>query len=182
MKNALILHGTFGNSKENWFPWLEKQLVQKGWHVWVPDLPGAESPNIETYNNFIFPKWNFNEESIIIGHSSGAVAAFGLLQEFKGNVNIDKVFSVAGFTNDLDWDPLRELFRYEFNWPKIKNSVNKSVLFQSDNDPYVSFDHAQRLKELLSAELVVIKGQGHFSIGSDPKYTEFPELLEKILE
>ena len=31
MKNALILHGTQGNSGENWFPWLKKKLEEKGY-------------------------------------------------------------------------------------------------------------------------------------------------------
>ena len=26
MKNYFIIHGSFGNSKENWFPWLENEL------------------------------------------------------------------------------------------------------------------------------------------------------------
>jgi len=27
MKNALIIHGTEGYPKENWFPWLKKEIV-----------------------------------------------------------------------------------------------------------------------------------------------------------
>lgn len=182
MKNALILHGTFGNSKENWFPWLEEELRKKGYRVWVPDLPGAESPSIPRYNKFIFPKWKFDSQSVIIGHSSGAVAAFGLLQEMQKDIKIDKVLSVAGFTNDLDWDPTRELFRYSLDWKKIRSRAKEFILFHSDNDPYVSLDHGDRLKENLQGKLVILKGQGHFSTSSNPKYTQFPELLEKIIE
>lgn len=182
MKNALILHGTFGNSKENWFPWLEKELRKIGYKVWTPDLPGAESPSILRYKAFIFPKWKFDNESVIIGHSSGAVAAFGLLQEMQQDVKIDTVLSVAGFTNDLDWDPTRELFRYKFNWPLIRSRAQKFILFHSDNDPYVSLDHGKKLKKYLQGKLIIMKEQGHFSTSTDSKYTHFPELLEKILE
>lgn len=30
MKNYFIIHGSFGNSQENWFPWLEKQIIGGG--------------------------------------------------------------------------------------------------------------------------------------------------------
>lgn len=42
MKNALILHGTNADHNENWFPWLHKQLEEKDYKVWTPDLPEKE--------------------------------------------------------------------------------------------------------------------------------------------
>ena len=30
MKNFFIIHGAFGNSQENWFPWLERKLTGGG--------------------------------------------------------------------------------------------------------------------------------------------------------
>lgn len=30
MKNYFIIHGSFGSSGENWFPWLEETLVNIG--------------------------------------------------------------------------------------------------------------------------------------------------------
>lgn len=50
MKNALILHGTDADHTQNWFPWLEKELLQRNYEVWVPDLPQSDHPNIRRYN------------------------------------------------------------------------------------------------------------------------------------
>lgn len=182
MKNALILHGTNGSSKENWFPWLKQELRKKGYNVWVPDLPRADVPSIRRYNDFIFPKWKFDNDSIVVGHSSGAVAALGLLQELPDNVVINKAFLVAGFIGSLDWDALKELSQFTLDWSKIKTKAGKFILIHSDDDPYVHLEHGRKLKKYLNGELVVLSGQKHFSVSDHPKFVQFPELLEKILE
>ena len=83
MKNALILHGINSSSQSNWLPWLKAELEARGYKVWVPDLPLSEKPNIGRYNQYIFENWQLNKDSIVIGHSSGAVAALGLLQHLS---------------------------------------------------------------------------------------------------
>lgn len=182
MKNALILHGTNGNSQSNWFPWLEKNLRERGFKVLTPDLPQADKPNLKRYNNFIFSKWKFDKDSIIVDHSSGAVAILGLLQELPEDIVIAKAFLVAGFTDDLGWEPLNELFLMPLDFEMIKSRSRKFVLFHSDDDPYVPLEHGEKLKRLLNAELVVVPGQRHFSLEKGPEYKQFPELLKKILE
>lgn len=178
MKNVLILHGTNGHSQHNWFPWLKGELEKKGYQVWVPDLPGADRPNIERYNQFILPKWRFNEESVMVGHSSGAVAILGLLQELPDNVVIDKAILVAGFVDDLGYDPVKEMFARPFNWEKIKKQARKFIFIHSDDDPNVPSYHGPALKERLGGELVIMPGQKHFSVSTaGEKYREFPELL-----
>ena len=43
MKNYFIIHGSFGSSQENWFPWLESELEKKcawgGGKVFNLDFP-----------------------------------------------------------------------------------------------------------------------------------------------
>lgn len=181
MKNALLLHGISDNHTKNWFPWLERELTAKKYHVWTPDLPQSDKPNIQRYNKFIFPKWKFNKESILIGHSSGAVAILGILQDLPEDTVIDKALLVAGFTDNLNWDALDDLFIKQFDWDKIKKNAKKIVLIHSDNDPYVPLEHGQKLKKFLNAEFVVLPCQFHFSIPSaGERYKEFPELLPFI--
>lgn len=178
MKNALILHGTNANHTENWFPWLEKELKKKGYRVWTPDLPRAEKPNLRRYNDFLFPKWHFDKNSIIVGHSSGAVAILGILQELPDNAVINRAILVAGFLDDLGWESLKELFLIRFNWKKIKKHANKIIFIHSDNDPYVSVIYGKKLKQLLGGELIILHNKGHFSSEDSPQFKKFPKLLE----
>lgn len=185
MKNALILHGTEGHSKENWFDWLKTELENNGYKVWVPDLPGADKPNIQRYNKFLFENkdWSFNKDTIIIGHSSGAVAILGLLQALPEKITVDTCYLVGAFKDNLNWDALNDLFLEPFDFELIKKKAKKFVFIHSDNDPYCPLEHAQYLSSKLDGELIVLPGQFHFSIGSaGEKYKEFPLLLDLILK
>ncbi|MGH7203889.1 MAG: RBBP9/YdeN family alpha/beta hydrolase [Candidatus Levyibacteriota bacterium] len=183
MKNALILHGTDASSKDNWFPWLGKELEQQGWQVWAPDLPKANKPNIERYNRFLFSQKEFasiNEETVMIGHSSGAVAILGFLQALPAEIRISHAILVAAFRNNLGWESLNELFAVPFDFEKIKQKATKFTLIHSDNDPYIPLEQAAYLKEKLGGELIILKGQNHFSEVMDPKYNQFPFLIELL--
>ena len=182
MKNALILHRTANNHTGNWFPWLKKELEDKGYKVWVPDLPNSEQANVKRYNNFIFANKNFdfNEETLIIGHSSGAVAILGLLQKLPQNVKINKAILVASFMNDFGDPDFSGLFEEPFDFKKIKTKSDKIIFVHSDNDPYCPLSHAEYLSEKLGADLIVMKGQAHFNLEKGPEFKKFPEILKLI--
>src|SRR5579872_3230075 len=137
MKNAIILHSTSNSVDDNWYPWLKEELLKKGYKVWVPSLPDSNKPNIEKYNNFIFPQWEFDSDSVLIGHSSGAVAILGILENLPEGVAIDRAILVAGFKDneDLKWASLKELFERPFQWEKIRTHCKKFIILHSDNDP-----------------------------------------------
>lgn len=183
MRNALILHGTNGNSKHNWFPWLKKKLEENNYKVWVPDLPGAEKPNLKRYNEFIFGNkdWEFNSQSVIIGHSSGAVAILGLLQKLPEDLVIDKCILVGSFKDNLGRDDLNGLFVQPFDFEVIKRKAKKFIFLHSDNDPYCPLEHAKHLSEKLDGKLIVKKGQKHFSISTGgEKFKKIPIILELL--
>lgn len=183
MKNALILHGKDGHSKENWFDWLKVELEKKGWNVWVPNLPQADKPSIDLIREFVLDgeKWQLNQESIIVGHSSGAVAALGIIEALPDDIRVDSCYLVGAFKDDLNWDELKDLFVKPFDFAKIAKKASRFVLIHSDDDPYCPLDHAKFLANKLSGELIVKKGQKHFSVGTyGEEYKEFPFLLELI--
>lgn len=182
MKNALILHGTNNDSQKNWFQWLSGELQKRGFKTWVPDLPGADCPNPKIYNEFLLnSQWDFNSESLIVGHSSGAVEILNLLQHLPDNVSINTAILVGAFMDDLGAGELRHLFDEEFNFEKLKTKAQRFIFIHSDNDPYCPLEHAEYLSEKLGAELIVLPGEAHFSISTaGDKYKEFPLLIELI--
>lgn len=184
MKKALILHGTSGSSKENWFTWLEAELEKNGFEVWCPDLPGADNPSIERYNQFILDNapFEFDKETILIGHSSGAVAILGLLEALPIGSKIQAAYLIGSFKNDLGWESLKGLFVEPFDFELIKAKSRLWYFLHSNNDPYCPLEQAEFLHQQIGGDLIVLPGQKHFSIGTAGEhYKQFPYLLHLIL-
>jgi predicted alpha/beta hydrolase family esterase len=182
MKNALILHGTNGSPEENWFPWLKSQLEMQGYKVWLPELPQANEPNIKRYNNFIFSSgWEFNEESVLIGHSSGSVAIYGILSKLPEGVQVKQAILVGTFKDDLGWPNLSGLFQEPFDYAKIKTKAKKFSLLHSDNDPHCPLSGAEFLAKELGGELTVIPNAEHFSIkNGGERFRQLPVILDLL--
>lgn len=180
---ALLLHGTNGSSQSNWLPWLKNELEQAGWQVWTPDLPRANEPHIGRYNQHIFANkdWAYDEDTVIVGHSSGALAALGILQALPEDTKIKEAVLIGSFKNDLGWKNLGGLFEAPYDYDTIRQRAGQFTLFHSNDDPYCPLDHAEYLAEKLGGELHVHPGQKHFSVETDPKYTEFPQLKAWLL-
>ena len=187
MKNAIILHGAGNNSQGDWFPWLKKQLEVKGYKVWSPDLPDSDVPIQKDWLDTVFSNhdWEFNSDSIIIGHSAGATLILRILEKLPEGVKVNKAILVAAPTDKgkiPEYFPYKEdLTRESFNWNKIKNSSKNFYFIASDNDPYdCGGRHAKVMHEKLGGELIIKPGEGHFNLEKSPSYKEFPLLLTVI--
>lgn len=182
VKNALILHGKEGTSKSNWFPWLKKELEKIGYSVWVPDLPGSGKPDAKTNTEILIGgDFDFSKDTIIVGHSAGAVQMLHLLSNLPKGIKVKAAYLVGSFMNDLGWEDLKGLFTKPYDFNLIKQKAEKFIFIHSDNDPYCPLQHAEFLSKQLNGELIIIPGEKHFSIPTGgEKFDKFPELLEKI--
>lgn len=186
MKTAILLHGTMADSKSNWLQWLKSELENRGFKVWVPDLPNAELPSLVEWADYILDNCPFeiNEETTLVGHSSGAVAVVVLAQDFTHKIH--QIISV-GVYKDLEY--LHEVVKFHandrffdipFNFEKIKQNCDNIVFIHSDDDPYCPLSHAEYMANKTAGKLVVIPGQGHFNLDKSPDYKKFPALLDQL--
>lgn len=188
MKNAIILHGTSSSSKSNWFPWLSNELEAAGWQVWVPDLPGADTPIASVYTEYILGNVPFaiDKDTTIIGHSSGAVEVLALLQALPPQSKIHEAVLIGSFTrllaSDPEWPMLKGLFEESFDFNKIKSMSDCFTFYHGDNDPYCPLDQAEYLVEQTGGKMNLIHGAGHFSAGLNKRFIKFPELRDHLLK
>ena len=177
---ALILHGTGNDHNGNWFPWLKSKLEQLGIETWVPDLPMANHPNVDRYTNFLLSgEFDFND-SLVIGHSSGAVEVLDLLQNLPAGTKVNTAIMVAIFKGDLGWEDLKDLDGLEFDYDKIKQAARQHIVIHSDDDPHCPIEGAREIARGIKAEMIEMHDMKHFSVHTDPRFTKFPELLEII--
>lgn len=194
MKNAIILHGTNGSPDGNWFRWLEAELQAKGFNVWLPQLPHAESPSLREWLDFIRSDCPFgiDKDTLIVGHSSGATLALVLANEldqsFGGVVAVAPFIPTDALYIATTWINNKRLFDVEINLTKTLKQARQNdgkpnvIILHSDDDPYIPQSVAERVARLSGAELVVFPGQGHFNLEQSSSYRTFPELAEIVQE
>lgn len=183
MENAIILHGTLGSPDGNWFAWLKAQLETKELQVWLPELPHAEQPSLREWTEYIHANCPFaiDADTLIVGHSSGAILSLILAQQ--SSMTVGGVIAVSVFhDNSLNWEPNSRLFDIDFEWQKIHDNAKKLLFIHSDTDPYVPLDQAQYVADQCHGEMILIPGQGHFNLEQSAEYAKFPRLLEIITE
>ena len=181
MKNAFIIHGAYGNSEENWFPWLKEELEKLEYKVFVPDFPTPEGQTLDNWREVFEDYKKFvNQDTVFVGHSLSPLFILDILQH--SSTKIKASFFVSGFLKFLgnkDFDDINKTFvENDFDWNTIINSCENFFVIHSDNDPYVPRDCADELAKLLNTVPIIIKGAGHFN--SATGYDTFEELLEKI--
>lgn len=49
MTNIFLIHGSFGNLNENWFPWLKSELEKSRHKAFVPRFPIAPNQSLENW-------------------------------------------------------------------------------------------------------------------------------------
>lgn len=188
MKNALILHDTGASTKDNWYTWLQKELEEDGYTVWVPELPDSDIPVTDKYNNLLLnSNFNFTKDTIIVGHSSGGIAALQLLQALSPETVVKTVYLVSIFRDNLkkknDSGTLifQKILEPDLQFPTLRKKAQKFVIIHSTDDPFGPAEHAGYFAVKLDGELIITHGQKHFSVDSaGERYKEFPLLMELI--
>jgi len=115
-----------------------------------------------------------DENTLIIGHSSGATAAMRYAQNNKiwGSILVSPCYTDM----ELEEEKITGWYDEPWNWNLIKNNQNKIGLVYSKDDyiiPCREFDFVKN--KLKPNEILEFENKGHFL-----RQDTFPELLELI--
>jgi uncharacterized protein len=180
MKNSIILHGTGDRPDMYWFPYLKGKLEEKGYEVWLPQLPEVK-PNLADWLPFVLNNGKFGDETLLIGHSAGSQLILSILENL--DVRIKQAVLVSGYSKLLRASADIEKNEVEPDWENIKGKAKQFVFINSDNDPWECNDSQGRIMlDHLGGIQVIPKGEGHMGSGYfNQPYNEHP-LLVKLLD
>ena len=182
-----MVHGWGSNPKDGWFPWLKKELENRGFEVFAPQLPDTEHPRIEKWVAKLAEIVGIPDEQVyFIGHSMGCQTIARYLESLPEEIKIGGVVFVTGFFKRLtgieDESGADETVKHWLNAPldleKVKSHITKSIAIFSDDDPDVPLDNQDDFRDKLGSQIIIERQMGHFSDG----ITRLPVVLESILK
>ncbi len=176
MKVIFIPGNGGGSPQDNWFPYLKRELEKLGVEVIAQEFPDNDLAREIFWIPYIKNELNADETTILIGHSSGAVAAMRFAEKNK----ISGSVLVASYYTDLndEKEKLSGYFNRDWNWEVIRNNQKWVIQFASYDDPWIPIEQPRFIHKKLKSEYFEFKNKGHF--GGDYKKLEFPELLDAI--
>ena len=181
MEKAFIFHGTGASRDDHWFPWLEEKLEDEGVEVCRPDFPTPEGQELDNWLEVLDgQEMEIDENTVLIGHSLGAVFILNILN--RRDLDIEAAYLVSAWTGllpDEQFNEWNSTFQdQEFDFEKIKDSVEEIHQFHSEDDPFVPLEKAEELAENLISSFHLKSDAGHFN--TDSGYDGFPELWKLI--
>ncbi|KKQ90091.1 MAG: hypothetical protein UT12_C0002G0022 [Candidatus Curtissbacteria bacterium GW2011_GWC2_38_9] len=163
-------------NKYYWFPYLIEKLTLLGLRIIAKNMPDWYLARRKYWEPFIIDTLKADNNSILIGHSSGAAATMRVLEKIK----VLGAILVAAHYTDLGYkeDKLSGYFDDFWKWPTIKMNAKWIVQFASKDDPFIPIEHSRFIHKKLNTEYFEFENEDHFGF-SKPK-TEFPEIVELI--
>lgn len=162
------MHWNFGFAS-----WLKKELDTSGFETFFETFPDSIIARSEYWLPFIKEHVKASENDVIVGWSSGAVAAMRYAEsnKIRGSILISPSYTDLG--DDLEKQS--GYFDKPWNWENIKNNQEKIALFYGDNDPYIPQEQFKFIENKLNPKAVKVANGKHFI-----EHTDFPALLSYI--
>ncbi|MES2215558.1 MAG: alpha/beta fold hydrolase [Pseudomonadota bacterium] len=177
MTKVIFLPGNGGSTtKDNWFPSVQKELEAANLEVIAATWPDS----ILARSSFWLPfleELGADEDTILVGHSSGAIAAMKFAETHKilGSVLVGAYHTHLG----IEAEKQSGYFDAPWDFESIKRNQKWTIIFASQDDPWIPIAEPRYLHAQLACEYHEYTDQGHF--GGDYYKETFPELSRAII-
>jgi predicted alpha/beta hydrolase family esterase len=186
-RRIVIVHGLSADSRSDWYQKVALHFRNIGFEVLVPDLPGANAPNLNRWAKSLHELlsangWAADETLTLIGHSTGCMAVLRFIETLPGGTLLGPTILLAGFPVSLFQLPVFVARRP--NPSKIRQKAPNLLCVFSSNDWRVPAKrNAKWFETELAAETIVVENAGHFirrhgwNDWSEELYTRVTEFL-----
>jgi len=174
----------------NWYSWFAHEMRQRSGvtECVLRDFPDPYQCKESVWTPFVTNDVGLDEDTIIVGHSTGAACAMRLLESepkraamvstTPSSTSLRGVVLVAAAYTDMGVESERrsEYFNRPWNWEKMKQGANKIALFHGTDDPLIPVAEARFIAEKLKGdnfEYYEMMGASHF-------FNPWNEILEVV--
>lgn len=176
-RKAIILHGTGANPDVCWLPWLGRRLIARGYAVETPHYPELNVEPIATFLPKVLANHDFDEHTVLVGHSGGAALLLAILQHIDATV--PQAVLVAGYSTKPNTSD-EPVLQASYDWQAIRSHVRDLYFINSRSDPYGCDDGQGRAMFERLGGTQIVRDDGHFGDYDQP-YETF-ELLDKLID
>jgi uncharacterized protein len=175
MAKAIFIPGNGGGSpKDYWFPALKNALEDLAVEVIDEEFPDNVLAREAFWMPFLREVLKADEETILVGYSSGAIAAMRYAERNR----LIGTALVSAYHTDLGLqdEKLSGYFDRPWQWDAIRQNQSWILQFASVDDPLIAIAEPRFVHEQLNTEYFEFSDQGHFNFN---RY-DFPELVQAI--
>ncbi|MBI2607827.1 MAG: leucine--tRNA ligase [Candidatus Doudnabacteria bacterium] len=178
VKRYVILHGRASKPKDNSYPWLKKELEDRGFEVEIPEMPNPGEPNDLEQTDFVEKNCKLDESTVVVSHSFGGIVALRLLErghKVHGVVLVSTP-TTGKFLDKKARPTVSEAVRRGFDYKKIRQNSDYFKILVDSSDTVVPMEDGKVLgKNLDSYPQTVQALKPHF------QGKEEPAILETLL-
>lgn len=165
-------------TEANWYLWMKDKLVESELfsEVILEDMPDPVDAKEIIWLPFILNKLKADENTVMIGHSSGAQASMRFLENnrLKGCVLVSACHTDLGSESER----LAGYYNRAWEWTNIKNNSEWILQYHSSDDPFIPIKEADHVAENLSSEYFRFEDKAHFFA---PKDVDTAHIIEDII-
>jgi predicted alpha/beta hydrolase family esterase len=176
----IIIPGNGGSrvNTDHWYASLAGELRGRGYEAIAEDMPDPVAAHANIWLPHIKNVFKADENTIIIGHSSGGVAALRYLENHK----LFGAIIVGVNYTDLGYEDEKESGYYStpWDWKAIKANAGWIVQFASTDDPFINISEPRFIHDQIDTEYFELSDRGHFMIEHNPANKAFPEIIQLI--
>jgi len=168
---AILIHGNGGGTAGDiWLPWLERELTRLGLDVINQTFPDNVKARARYWLPFI-ESLGADDNTILIGHSSGAVAAMRHAETHRllGSVLVGVCYTDLGDGGEA----ASGYYRAPWRWDRIRANQQWTAVFNSSDDPHIPIAEARFIAAQLKCSYFEFSDRGHFT---DSR--QFPEVAD----
>jgi predicted alpha/beta hydrolase family esterase len=162
----VFLHGNQATTWEApWTVWLKKKLDGLGYETHFQTMPDPHVCKKDVWLSYLENDIKVSEGDVLIGWSTGAIAAMRYAQSHKilGSILISPYYTDLG--DDLEKQS--GYFDDPWDWQAIKKNQKKIAMVYGDDDPYIPQSEFAYVALHLGPEKIKVYGAGHFEARQD---------------